>query len=228
MDRRAFVTGLGAMLAAPRGTEAQQARGCSIGVILQGGPYYAAVDGLRDGLKELGLEERKQFILDVHDAKGDLKAVEPTARSLEEQVDLIYTVGTSVTSAAMRATKRVPIGFYAGTDPVALGLVKSFREPGGRLTGIHSQSTDVTGKGLDLVKEMIRRLRRVVTCYNPDNPVARRSLTIARDAARQLKVELLERLVASVEELRAGLRALQPREADAFFFESDELVISQE
>src|SRR5262249_47176813 len=68
--------------------------------------------------------------IDVRDTKGDLKVVEAAARRLEEQkVDLIYTVGTSVSVAAKRATSAAPIVFYAGTDPVALGLVRSFRQP---------------------------------------------------------------------------------------------------
>ncbi len=218
-----------ALFAVPLSVEAQQARVYRIGVILQGGPYYAAIDGLRDGLRELGLEEGKQFVFHVRDTKGDLKSVEAAARSLEEQkVDLIYTLGTSVTLAAKRATKSVPIVFYVGTDPVAVGLAESFRKPGGRVTGIHGQFSDLTAKRLELLTEMIPRLRRIVTFYSPDNPAARRSVTIARDAARQLKVELVERPVASVEELRAGLRALRPGEADAFFYGSDAMVNSEE
>jgi putative ABC transport system substrate-binding protein len=217
-----------ALFAAPLVVEAQQARVYHVGVVLQGGPYSPAVDGLRDGLRELGLEEGKQFVLHVRDAKGDLKSVEAAARSLEgEKVDLIYAVATSVTLAAKRATKNVPIVFYAGTDPVAVGLVESFRKPGGRLTGIHGQLTDLTAKRLQLLKEMIPRLRRVVTFYSPENPAAQQSVKIARDGARQLKVELLERPVASVEELRAGLRALRPGEADAFFYVADAMVASQ-
>ena len=195
---------------------------------LQGGSYSPAVDGLRDGLRELGLEEGKQLVLDVRDAKGDLKAVEAAARSLEaEKVDLIYSVTTSVTLAAKRATKRVPIVFFASTDPVALGFIETFRKPGGRLTGIHSQFTDLTAKRLELLKEMVPSLRRVVTFYSPDNPAAQQSIKIARDAASRLKVGLIERRVTSVDELRAGLRALRPGEADAFFYVSDAMVSSQ-
>ena len=85
--------------------------------------YSAAVDGLRDGLRDLSFEEGKQFVLDVHDAKGDLKAAEAAARTLEAQnVDLIYAVATSVAVVVKRVTKRVPVVFYAGTDPVASGL----------------------------------------------------------------------------------------------------------
>src|SRR5712692_4622502 len=233
MNRRAFLTALsGSLLAAPLAAKAQQARAYRIGVILQGGPYSEAIDGLRNGLKELGLEEGKQFVLHVRDTKGDLKSVAVAARGLEDQkeeqkVDVIYALGTSVTLAAKRATKSVPIVFYAGTDPVAVGLIESLRKPGGRLTGIHGQFANLTAKRLELLKEMIPRLRRVVTFYSPDNPAAQQSMKIARDAARQLKVEFIERPVASVGELRAGLRALRPGEADAFFFVSDAMVSSQ-
>jgi putative ABC transport system substrate-binding protein len=165
-----------------------------VGVVLHGGSYTPAIDGLRDGLRELGLEEGKQLVLHVRDTKGDLKSVGAAARNLEVK----------------RATKTVPIAFYTGTDPVPFDLIQSYGHPGGRLTGLHGQSRDVTPKRLQLLKEMLPRLRRVVTFYNPDNPTAWQSVKPARDAARRLKVELIERPVASVEELRAGLRALRP------------------
>jgi ABC-type uncharacterized transport system substrate-binding protein len=199
-----------------------------VGVILQGGPYLGAVDGLRKGLAELGLEEGKQVILHVRDCKGDLKVVEQAAGDLErEKVDLIYSLGTSVTLVVKRATKTVPIVFNAGGDPVAFGFIESFRKPGGRLTGIYSRFTDLTAKRLELLKEMLPRIRRVVTFYNPGNPVAQRGVKAAREAARQLKLELLERRVASVEKLREALRGLRAGEADAYFSMPDGMVISQ-
>ena len=147
--------------------------------------------------------------------------------TIAQKVDLIYAVATSVTLAAKRATKSVPIVFYAGTDPVSVGLIENHRKPGGRLTGTYGVSTGVTAKRLELLKEMVPRLRRAVTLYSPDNPASQQSLKIAREAARQLKLELIERPVASVEELRAALRALRPGEADAFFYVSDAMVGSQ-
>jgi ABC-type uncharacterized transport system substrate-binding protein len=134
---------------------------------------------------------------------------------------------TSVTLAAKRATKSVPIVFYAGADPVGIGLVESFRKPGGRLTGIYGQGAGLVAKRLELLKEMVPRLRRVVTFYRPDNPAAQQYQKVARDAARQLKLELVERPVASVEELRASLRALRPGEVDALLHGGDAMVNSQ-
>jgi putative ABC transport system substrate-binding protein len=229
MDRRAFFGVVaGGVLAVPFAAEAQQARVYRVGVIVQGGPNLGAVDGLRKGLAELGLEEGKQLILHVRDTKGDLKAVEQAAGDLErEKVDLIYSVATSTTLVVKRATKTVPIVFSLGSDPVTADLVESFRKPGGRLTGMYNQATDLLAKRLELLKEMVPRLRRVVTFYNPDNPSAQRGIKVARDAARQLKVELVEHRVSSVEELRAGLRALRAGEADAYFYVNDAMVISQ-
>jgi putative tryptophan/tyrosine transport system substrate-binding protein len=217
-----------ALLAVPLAGQAQQGRVYRVGVVFQGGSYSDVISGLRDGLKGLGFEEGKQFVLLMRDAKGDLKSVETAARSLEsEKVDLIYAIATSVSLVAKRATTRVPIVFYAGTDPVTVGLVRSFRRPGGRLTGINGQLTDLTGKRLELLKEMIPGVRRVVTVYNPDNPAAQQAVKLARAAAHQLKVEILERRVTSVEELRAAVRALRPGDADAYFQMPDAMVTSQ-
>ena len=216
-----------ALLAAPLAINAQSARVYRIGVVLFGGQYSTAIDGLRDGLKELGLEEGKQLILHVRDLKGDLKSVEEAARSLErEKVDLIYSVASSVTVPVKRATQRVPIVFYVGRDPAGIGLVESLGKPGGRLTGVYSRLTDMTPKRLQLLKEMIPALRRIAMFYDPANPIALRPVEMARDAARKLKVQLVEIPVGSVEELRASLRALAPEQADAWYA-VDGMVVSQ-
>jgi putative ABC transport system substrate-binding protein len=228
--RRAFVAGMAAVMAGPLGARAQQpARVYRVGVVMGGGPYLHAIDGLRDGLKDLGLEERRDFVLHVRDTRGDLKAVEAAAKSLEaEKVDVLYALATSVTLAAKRATSNVPIVFYAGSDPVAFGLVESFRRPGGRLTGIHGQFVaDLAPKRLQLLKEMLPHLRRVVTFYNPNNPAAQASVKLARAAARDLNVDLAERPVTSVEALQVALRALRPEEAEAFFYVADAMMQSQ-
>ena len=200
IERRVFLAGTGAvLLAAPLAATAQQpGKVYRVGVVLRGGVYSQAIDGLRDGLKELGFKEGTQYILHIRDVKGDLKAVDESARALEqEKVDLIYSLSTSTTLAVKRATANVSIVFYAGTDPVVVGLVNSFAKPGGRLTGVHSLSTDLIAKRLELLKEMSPKLRRVVTFYDPGNNLARESAKSAREAARQLRIEFVERHVQS-------------------------------
>jgi putative ABC transport system substrate-binding protein len=208
--------------------DAEQAKVYRVGVIHQGGPYGAVVDGLRDGLRQSGMEEGKHFVLDIRDAKGDLKAVEEAARNFErEKVNLLYVVTTSAVTAVKNVTSKSPIVFAVGSDPVANGLVQSFGKPGGRLTGVQYSTTDLTGKRLEILKEILPKLSRVVTFYNPNNPMATEAAGLAREAARQFRVQLVERHATSVEELRQALQALKAKEVDAYFYISDAMMTSQ-
>lgn len=176
LDRRRFVAIVASSLLAPPFTgDAQPAKVYRVGVVLEGGPYHAVIDGLRTGLKELGFEDGRHYVLQVSDLKGDRSAVPDTAKRLEaERVDLIFAVSTSTTVAIHRATANVPIVFYSGADPVAAGLVKSLAKPGGRLTGVHSLTSDLLPKRLEYLKEMVPGLRRALTLYDPENANARK------------------------------------------------------
>jgi putative tryptophan/tyrosine transport system substrate-binding protein len=208
--------------------EAQQAKVYRVGVIHQGGPYGAVVDGLRDGLKQSGYEEGKHIVLEIRDTKSDPRLVEEAAKTFErEKINLIYAVATSVVSPVKNVTSQIPIVFSVGSDPVASGLVQSFGRPGGRLTGIQYSTTDLTGKRLEILKEILPKLSRVVTFYNPNNPMATEAAALAREAARQFRVQLVERHATSVEELRQALQALKAKEVDAYFYISDAMMTSQ-
>ena len=207
--------------------DAQQAKVYRVGVIHQGGPYGAVVDGLRDGLRQLGYEEGKQIRLEIRDTKSDPKLVEEAARIFErERVNLIWAITTSVATAVKNATSQIPVVFSVGSDPVASGLVESFGKPGGRLTGVQYSTTDLTGKRLEILKEIIPKLSRVVTFYNPNNRMALEAATLARQAGQQFGVQLIERHATSVEELRQRLEALKAREVDAYFYTTDGMVTS--
>ncbi len=208
--------------------EAQQAKVYRVGVIHQGGPYRAVVDGLRDGLGQLGYEEGKHIVLEIRDTKSDLKLVEEAARTFErERINLIYAVTTSVVTPVKNVTSKIPIVFVVGSDPVASGLVQSFGKPGGRLTGVQYSTTDLTGKRLEILKEILPKLSRVVTFYNPSNRMAMEAAALAREAARQFRVQIVERHATSVEELRQRLGAFKAGEADAYFYITDGMVTSQ-
>jgi putative ABC transport system substrate-binding protein len=212
MKKKITVLTLCAMLfALCASAQAQQRKVYRIGVLLPGEAWYEIIDGLRVGLRRLGLEEGKQFILVIRDWKGDVKLAEEAAKNLEQQkVNLIYATSTNSTLAAKRATTDIPIVFCAGTDPVAVGLVESFAKPGGRLTGVYNPTTDLTAKRLEILTEIVPKLRRVVTFYDPRKPPAVESSKSAREAARLLGVELVERHVASVKEIQASVRGLRP------------------
>jgi putative ABC transport system substrate-binding protein len=208
--------------------DAQQPKVFRIGVLLPGGPLYGTIDGLRDGLRELGLEEKKQFTLAIRDTKGDAKAAEEAAKNFEqEKVNLIYAITSPVIEAAKGATTNVPIVFCIGSDPITAGLVDSFAQPGGRLTGVHYLARDLTAKRLEILKEIIPKLGRVVTFYDPESRVPTEGAKLGRDEAQRLGLKFIERHVTSVEELRKALQALKPGEADAFFYTPDAMVVSQ-
>ena len=208
--------------------EAQPTKVFRVGVIHQGGPYKAVVNGLQDGLRQLGLEEGKQFSLNIRDSKGDLKAVEEAAKVFEkDRVNLIFAVTASAVTPVKQVTSQIPIVFAVGSDPVASGFVQSFAKPGGRLTGVQYLTLDLTGKRLEILKEMLPKLSRIVTVYNPDNRIAVEAVALARQAAKQLGIRLVERRAATLEELRQQVGALNAKEADAYFYTSDAMVTSQ-
>ena len=216
-----------AMLAFVNLAEAQQPKVYRIGIITAGGAWYETIDGLRVGLRQLGLQEGKQFVLEIRDTKGDLKAVDEAARNLErDKVDLLYAVTTSVTIGARRATADIPIVFLAGLDPIVSGLVDSFAKPGGRLTGVHFLVTDLTAKRLEILKEILPKLRRVVTFYDPNNRMSNEAARLGREEAKRLGLNFVERHVTSVEELRQALQALKGGEADAYFYTTSLIVTS--
>jgi putative ABC transport system substrate-binding protein len=217
-----------AMVVSISQVHAQQAKVYRIGALFPGGPLSETIDGLRGGLGELGLEEGKKFTLAILDTKGDAKTAEETARKFErEKFDVIYALTLPVATSAKAATTNIPLVFCVGTDPVAMGLVDSFVKPGGRLTGVQYLVTDLTAKRLEILKEILPKLSRVVTFYNPGDPVAPGAAKLAREEAGRLGLKFIERHVSSVEELRKVLQALKPGEADAYFFVTDVTVIGQ-
>ncbi|HEV8724349.1 MAG TPA: ABC transporter substrate-binding protein [Candidatus Binatia bacterium] len=217
----------GLLLALSFPAQAQQPKLPRIGVILPGGPLYEAIDGLKDGLKELGLEEGKQFALAIRDTKGDAKAAEEAARTFErEKVSLIYALATSATTAAKGATTNTPIVFGVGSDPVVGGLVDSFVKPGGRLTGVYYLVTDLTAKRLEILKEILPKLSRVVTFYDPGYRVAAEGAKSGREEAKRLGLKFIERHANSAEELQKALHAVKIGEADAYFFIPDPIVVA--
>jgi ABC-type uncharacterized transport system substrate-binding protein len=213
------------MISASGARSAQVAR---IGVIHMGGVFTTVVDGLRAGLKEQGLEEGKQFSLDVHDLKGDMKSVGTVAQSFErDKAKLIFTVAMPATTGAMKATREIPIVFGVGTDPIAQGYIQSFAKPGGRLTGVQYLAADLAGKRLEILKEIIPKLRSVVTFYDPTNPVSSESAKVGRDEAQRRNLKFVERQVQSIDALNAALNNLKAGEADAYLYIADAMVASQ-
>lgn len=228
MKTRIAILVLSLALIARAGFAAQPTIPYRIGAVIPGGAQYETLQGLRDGLKELGLVDGKQFVIIVKDSKGDVKAAAAAARDFEgDKVALIYALTSPIVAAAKAHTETSPIVFTIGADPVSAGLVDSFARPGGRLTGVHYLVRDMTGKRLEVMKEILPKVGRVLTYYDSNNRVAAEGAALARDEAKRLGIKLIERQVANVDEVRKALDQIKPREADAFFFIPDPMVGSQ-
>jgi putative ABC transport system substrate-binding protein len=177
------------------------------------GPTPGVV-GLRDGLKELGYRENKDFVIGVRFTQGDLAALPQAARELVKQgIDIFFTNNSAPAKAAQRATNKIPIVFYGAGDPVGLGLIKSFAHPGGNITGVTDLDLELDGKRLEIFKEMIPGLARVMFPYDKADAFSAAQAKVFRDSARRLKITLIEKTVETQKEAQAVFDDIQKNEA---------------
>jgi len=190
MKRRAFVTGLGAILAAPLGAHAQQARPPHIGWLSAGSEPDPFLEAFREGVRKLGYVEGQNVVLDVRHARGNLQALRAGAADFEQsKVDLIVASLTAVRAA--RTVKDTPILFTVSGDPVEAGLVQSLSRPGGNLTGSTFLSLEVAGKRVELLKQALPRLRSLAALSNIDHPAEKSELNATESAAQKLGINLM-------------------------------------
>jgi putative ABC transport system substrate-binding protein len=172
--------------------------------------------GLRDGLLALGYREGEQFVIGVRFTQGDTASLQAAAQGLiQDGADLLFPTDANAAKAAQMATTRVPIVFAAVVgDPVELGLVQSFARPGGNITGVTDLDLELGPKRLELFREMVPHLKRVLLPYNPGDAYAVAAARVYRDAARRLGIGLVERTVRTEEEARASLARVSRAEVD--------------
>lgn len=173
------------------------------------------VDGLREGLKALGVAEGKDFTIEEAFAKGDPEALGPAAKRLiENGVDLIFAMGELPTAAAKAATNRVPIVFTFVGDPVGAGLVRTIGWPGGNATGVSDLQPELGGKRLEILRELVPSLRRVGMVYGAADRSSVLSARSIRAAAKGMGIQFLERPVRGEEEAKRAFRDLRERKVD--------------
>src|SRR5262245_37953721 len=186
-----------------------------IGVLTASWGPTPQVVGLRDGLAELGYRENEQFVLGVRFTQGDLTALPAAARELVQYgVDIIFADGEGSAQAAQMATTRVPIVFIGWADPVGLGLIQSFARPGGNITGVTGLYLELSPKRLEVFHEIIPGLKRVLFLYDAANVAAVAEARVYREAARRLRIELVEKPVRTEEEAQATLAHISKGEVD--------------
>src|SRR5262245_15869321 len=195
MNRRAFVTGLGAMLAAPLAAGARQAgKVPRIGFLSLTSPSDrpSLLDAFRQGLRELGWVEGQNIVIDYRYAEDRVDRLPDLAAELVRlKVDSIVSWGTQGVTAAKNATETIPIVMIAVRDAVGTGLIASLARPGGNVTGVSgSAGLEMFAKQLELLKETVPKIRRVAILSNPTNAYHQPALREADVAARSLAVEL--------------------------------------
>jgi putative ABC transport system substrate-binding protein len=151
----------------------------------------ALIEAFRQGLRELGYVEGKNIVIEMRPHEGKLDRLPALAAELVRlKVDIIVTVGPPAARAAKEATVTIPIVMAQVGDPVGSGFVASLARPGGNITGLSTLAPELSGKRLELLKEIVPRLARVAvfgTSTSPDNAQSLREVELAAGA---LKVKL--------------------------------------
>jgi putative tryptophan/tyrosine transport system substrate-binding protein len=175
---------------------------------------HPTVEGLRAGLRELGLADGRAVTFDVRFTEGKLHAMPAAARALiQAGVDVIVTSQEAATQAAKSATTSVPIVFTLVGDPVGAGIVSTLDQPGGNVTGISSLQTALVAKRLEVLRTLAPAVRRVWLIHHAADVGTAPMIDRARKAAQHMKLELVPKGVLDGDELRRALR--QVRRDDA-------------
>ena len=227
MNRRAFVTGLGAVLAGPVIGDAQTAaKKARIGMLGSTTVAPALYEMFKVGLGELGYAEgREVLILDV-DA-GDIPARLPTlaANLVRAKAAVIFARGPVAVAAAVKASKTIPIvAVDLESDPIALGYATTLARPGGNVTGVFLDLPELSAKQLQLFREIVPKLSRVALVGDSMGNAAQLRTTERAAAAFGIKVETFEGRTSA--ELDAALTAVRHRGAEAVIIFSSPTVFA--
>jgi putative ABC transport system substrate-binding protein len=171
---------------------------------------HPTVEGLKAGLKELGVEDGRDVTFDIRFTEGKLDTMPAAAAALVQAgVDLIFTSQEAATQAARDATKSVPIVFTLVGDPVAAGIVAKLAQPGGNVTGVSSLQTELVAKRLEVLKTLAPAARRIWLIYDGVDLSTVPMVKKALDAAQRMKLEVVPKGVLDANELRRVLREVR-------------------
>jgi putative ABC transport system substrate-binding protein len=226
MKRREFISLLSVVAAAwPLAARAQQTgKPPIIGFLGSGTPathgLWAAAFVQR--LRELGWVEGRTIAIEYRWAEGrNERYPEIAAEFVRLKVDVIVTVGAAAL-AAKQVTSVIPIVFWASIDPVGGNLVASLARPGGNVTGLSVQSTDLASKRVEILREVISDLRRLAILTNVGNSYAVLETGAAEAAARMLDLDVVALEIRRAEDIAPAFEALKAR-AGALYVVNDPL-----
>ena len=177
-----------------------------IGVLTDGMvPWTPSAKGFQDGLRELGYIEGKNVSFEARATQGDsTRLPKLAAEVLKSKPDLLFCIS----DACWRETEGIPMVFTQVSDPVRIGLVASIARPGGNITGIANLRADLTAKRLELFRDTVPSLHRVLVTYDPGKTEEMEAVTSARSAATRLGLQLLENPIKVPSEIEPALAKL--------------------
>jgi putative tryptophan/tyrosine transport system substrate-binding protein len=172
-------------------------------------------EAFRQGLRELGYVEGKNIVIEWRSADGKRERGPALAEELVRlKVDVLVTGGAGATRPAKDATKTIPIVMAQDDDPVGNGHVASLARPGGNITGLSSLGAELSGKRLELLKEIVPKLSRVAVFGTSSEPGNARGLKDTELAARVLGVKLQYVDILTWKDIEPGFRAAVMRKTD--------------
>jgi putative tryptophan/tyrosine transport system substrate-binding protein len=218
MRRREFVTLLGGAAAWPLAARAQQAKLRTIGFLGATSPSARGnwVAAFERRLRELGWIEGRSVTIEFRWAEGrSERYAEIAAEFVRLNVDVIVTAGIAVPTLK-QTTSTIPIVFAIDNDPVGRGLVASLARPGGNITGLSTQGTELAGKQLEFLRELLPDLRRLAILVNVGFPGAVKEMGEVQAAARTLGLEVVPSEFRRAEDIAPAFDLLKGR-ADALY-----------
>jgi putative tryptophan/tyrosine transport system substrate-binding protein len=176
----------------------------------------ARIEALRQGLRELGYVEGKNIVIEWRFADGKLERLPEFAPELVRlKVDVIVTAGPAPTRAAKEATVTIPVVMAFDNDPVGNGFVASLARPGGNITGLSTHYPEISGKQLELLKEIVPKLSRVAVLGTSTQPGNAQALRETELAARAFGVQLQYLDVLSPSDTDTAFQAASKGRAEA-------------
>ncbi|HEY1474690.1 MAG TPA: ABC transporter substrate-binding protein [Pseudolabrys sp.] len=186
--------------------------------------WSAFVAAFIQRLRELGWVDGGNIAIEYRWAEGrGERYAEFAAEFIRLKVDVIVTAGTAAVIAVKKATSQIPVVFAAAGDPVGTGLVASLARPGGNLTGLSNQQTDLAGNRLALLREVVPGLRRVAVMGNVNTPNVMLEINEVQAAAAKLGIEVSKIEIKKTEDIVPGMEALNGR-VDGLYVCTDPLI----
>jgi len=229
MRRREFLSVLGGAAAAwPLAARAQApGKMPRIGYLSPATKLSLHERGFLQGLRELGYVDGKNILIEYRFAGSKFNRLPALAAELVRlDVDVIVARVTQASLAAKAATKTIPVVMLAVSDPVASGLITSLARPGGNVTGTSSQTSDVSGKSLQLLKQIVPQLSHVAVLWNPANAIFQAQVLKATErAAGVLGLRLSEFGARNADELDRAFAAISSARVGALMVLGDPTLV---